>query len=341
MASVKFDKLKQEVSVKAYLEKEASEGTISNLKVEPRNIKFDCPKSHQAKAFSVNLTQGLFQCHCSVCNKQSSGKGIIDLAAFLHNLNAKDAALHIARLMGKASLIQGKRKQTLAPYLEVRGLSKTIQQVEPINKPLPFQKLKALELDHPKLDELGLDRLVLKELGIGYYPKKHAWLKDRIVIPIKNHDNQLLACLGFEKQGHKYDYPPADKFRQGEVLFLEQLLPKTYPLKKAYTITLIVVHDIFEAIFLKSLGVKYVMAFMGEMPSPYQLDRLYLLSRRFALPQSCIYLGQKQKRSDEIIRSLSECFPTKSFLLDQPLGDYEKEQVLSWLPFTRDNDLPL
>ncbi|KKL48840.1 hypothetical protein LCGC14_2321480, partial [marine sediment metagenome] len=94
------------------------------------------------------------------------------------------------------------------------------EQSEAINPPLTFQ-LKNIDPDHGFFKERGILPATIEHFGLGYCSK--GMMKDRIVIPIHDHQGQLVAYCGravnddqVEKEG-KYKLPP--NFVKSEVVY--------------------------------------------------------------------------------------------------------------------------
>ncbi len=141
------------------------------------------------------------------------------------------------------------------------------------NPPLKF-RLEKLQPDHPYLAKRGFSPNTLAEFGVGFCSK--GMMADRIAIPIRNADGQVVAYAGrypgeAPEGTPKYKLPPG--FRKSLELFnLDRAR------KESVAVPLILVEGFFDAMKLFELGHPKVVALMGSSLSTAQED---LLRRHF------------------------------------------------------------
>ncbi len=147
------------------------------------------------------------------------------------------------------------------------------------NPPLKF-RLEKLQPDHPYLMERGFFAETFAEFGVGFCSK--GMMADRIAIPIRNADGQVVAYAGrwpgeAPEGTPKYKLPPG--FRKSQELFnLDRAR------KEPADVPLIVVEGFFDVMKLFELGHSKVVALMGSSLSAAQEE----LIRRHTTPDSRI-----------------------------------------------------
>jgi len=73
------------------------------------------------------------------------------------------------------------------------------------NKPLDFT-LRGIDVDHPVLDAMGLQRETLTAFGVGYFGGKGI-MHNKVVIPFHNADGLLVAYTGYSPRDGSITYP--------------------------------------------------------------------------------------------------------------------------------------
>lgn len=86
-----------------------------------------------------------------------------------------------------------------------------------INKPLTFQ-LRGVSSDHPYLTERGITQETAEMFGVGYFSGKGT-MAGRVVIPIHDEHDQLVAYAGRAIDGSEPKYKLPTGFRKSAVLY--------------------------------------------------------------------------------------------------------------------------
>jgi DNA primase len=159
-----------------------------------------CPlPNHEGKrnspSFSANLKRGIFQCFG--CGAKGN---TIDFAAYMEHLDPQNgrelrkAAIilrdrfvpetAVSKTHNPKAGITAKPKQTAAPPPEHPVL---------VNQPLDFE-LKDLDAEHPYLFSRGFTPETIAHFGLGHC--RRGLLKDRVVIPLHDHEGKLIGYAG-------------------------------------------------------------------------------------------------------------------------------------------------
>jgi DNA primase len=172
------------------------------VKVKGDQAQGYCPlpthKGHTGRpksaSFSVNLRRGIFQCFS--CG--ASGN-LIDLICFLEGMNPKTPAdiRRTAEILderfpessaSKSAAQTASQKRTTDQRPEADSGKKIV-----VNAPLDFE-LKNIDPNHPYLLNRGFSREIIEYFGLGFCSK--GLMKDRIVIPLRDHDGILIGYAG-------------------------------------------------------------------------------------------------------------------------------------------------
>jgi DNA primase len=172
------------------------------VKVRGNQAQGFCPlpthRQHEGKktspSFSVNLRKGCFQCFsCSATGN------LLDLACLLEGMNPRNP-----EDIRKTALILDERfpdRETPRPTsCPSRAKSKLTEKPAPsagqkvvVNAPLDFE-LKRIDMHHPYLLNRGFKPEIIEHFGLGFCSK--GLMKDRIVIPLRDHDGTLIGYAG-------------------------------------------------------------------------------------------------------------------------------------------------
>jgi DNA primase len=157
-----------------------------------------CPlpthKSHDGRpkspSFSVNLRRGIFNCFSC-----SASGNLLDLVCLLEGMNPESPQdIRKTALLLDERFPDGQQPGPPSPKANddqksTLGSVKTVI----VNAPLEFT-LKNLDFDHPYLPSRGFSREIIEHFGLGFCAK--GLMKDRIVIPLLDHDGKLVGYAG-------------------------------------------------------------------------------------------------------------------------------------------------
>lgn len=266
---VDFKVVKDRVSIIQILE---HYGLMQNLhKTNEDQLTGPCPihKGENATAFRVSISKNCWNCF-STCK---CGGNILDLVSKLEDVSIRTAAKLIADWFDLEDAYQApdqtkeKDKPKKVNYDTQTKRSDHPPEDDSIteNKPLSFE-LKHLELNHPYLEERGLNAETIETFGLGFCTK--GVMRDRIVIPIHNAKGELVAYAGRSpgeppEGEEKYKLPKG--FRKSlEVFNLHRALQKD-PEQPLY-----IVEGFFDCMKLWQSGIRRVVSLMGSSLSETQ-----------------------------------------------------------------------
>jgi len=191
-----------------------------------------CPlPNHKGKrnspSFSANLERGIFQCFG--CGAKGN---VLEFAALMENVDLEDGAA-----FRKVAL---ELQREFCPELKdaPRGIGKPAEkkqeQADPandvpvvVNAPLDFE-LKGLDGKHPYLKERGFTEDTIGHFGLGLCSR--GLFKDRVVIPLHNHEGKLVGYAGrvvddcaISENNPRYRFPSKRK-RAGKVFEFRKTL---------------------------------------------------------------------------------------------------------------------
>jgi len=180
-----------------------------------------CPlPDHNGKrnspSFSANLQRGIFQCFG--CGAKGNA---IEFAALMENVSLTDGTAFrelAIRLQERFCPELGKRPEPAQkrvkemPAEKVPPKRNTEKETSVIvNAPLNFE-LKGLDREHPYLLERGFTPETIERFGLGFCSR--GLLKDRIAIPLLDHEAQLIGYAGrlvddaaIGEENPKYRFP--------------------------------------------------------------------------------------------------------------------------------------
>jgi DNA primase len=148
-----------------------------------------CPlPDHNGKknspSFSAQLEKGIFQCFG--CGAKGN---VLEFAALMEKADPKDgAALHKV-----AAELQKRFCLELAPKAKQPEAKPKDEMPVVVNAPLDFE-LKGLDAEHPYLKRRGFTPETIERFGVGFCSR--GMLKDKIAIPLRDHDGKLVGYAG-------------------------------------------------------------------------------------------------------------------------------------------------
>jgi len=255
---VDFKEIKEKVGMEDILE---HYGLLKGLRKRKDELVGFCPvhdeKHYNKNSFCVSTVKNNW--HCFSCG---AGGNVLDFVATMEGIDIRQAGLLIQKWFG---IVSGEDKKLTKEKKEIKKPKKKEKEVETekvVNPPLTFE-LKNLDSNHPYLKERGLKGETIKEFGLGYC--KRGLMKERIVIPIHNENEELVAYVGRypgdPPEGEsKYKFP--SKFKKSLVIFNLNRAKD-----KAKEEGLILVEGFFDVFNLWQAGYKNVVALMGTSMS--------------------------------------------------------------------------
>jgi DNA primase len=166
-----------------------------------------------SQSFSANLDRGIFQCFG--CGAKGN---VIDFAAYMEKLDPQDG-----RELRKAALILRDRfapesavSKTRNPKAGIKAKPLPAEAAHTelpvlINQPLDFE-LKDLDAEHPYLLSRGFTLETIVYFGLGFCSR--GLLKNRVVIPLHDHDCKLIGYAGrvvdddlINEENPRYKFP--------------------------------------------------------------------------------------------------------------------------------------
>jgi len=145
-------------------------------------------KDGPRKSLSVNLDRNVFQCFG--CGAKGN---VIDFIAMMEKHNPRNP-----QAFQKAAVF-AQRKFLYTPQREVSKPKKTTTpkhnaaRKRVVNAPLDFE-LQGLDPDHPWFGERGFTPKTVRHFGAGHC--KRGLMKNRIAIPLHDHEGQLIGYAG-------------------------------------------------------------------------------------------------------------------------------------------------
>jgi 5S rRNA maturation endonuclease (ribonuclease M5) len=211
----------------------------------------------------VNTVRNAWACQSSSCISARQGRiggNVLDLVSIMEHCSVRDAALRLKDRFGVVSMEPAKRMQS--PL--------AVNPPEP-NQPLGFV-LRDVDCSHPYLAARGIFPQTARTFGVGFYGG-HGLLHGRVVIPIHNERQELVAYAGraIQDEEPKYRFPAG--FRKSQVLFnLNRAVRSGHR-------NVVVAEGFFDAMKIHQAGQRAVVALMGSTMSDRQTD---LLAARFS-----------------------------------------------------------
>ena len=189
-----------------------------------------CPlPDHNGKknspSFSAQLEKGIFQCFG--CGAKGNA---LEFAAMMEKVNVEDGAAFRAVAIGLQKRFcpeientpKLKAAQTAPPKAEAPKERPTV-----VNVPLDFE-LKGLDAKHPYLLNRGFVQETIDHFGLGFCSR--GMLKDRVAIPLHDHDGKLIGYAGrvvddstITEDNPRYRFP-GERERDGKVFEFRKTL---------------------------------------------------------------------------------------------------------------------
>jgi DNA primase len=257
---VDFREIKQTVAINQVL----SHYGIKLRPAGPNQLRGRCPlpthtSKQSADSFSVNLARRAWSCQSLSCTEARGGRvggNVLDLVSAIEGCSIREAALRLQAWFGSLAL----NPQRQAP------IQPSTEPIDPPNRPLGFV-LHNVDWRHPYLASRGITSETARSFGLGLY-QGTGFLKGRVVVPIHNECDELIAYAGRAVDGEepKYRFPAG--FRKSQVL---------YNLNRAIHTgnrTVIAVEGFFDTLKVHQAGHSAVVALMGSTLSARQAELL-------------------------------------------------------------------
>lgn len=184
-----------------------------------------CPihKGSNPKQFSVNMERNIWKCFGD-CQK---GGNVLDFVSAMENgISIHESALKLKNWFFAGDTVDTKATDQPPGQTKVKKAGSELVRKEKqtlVNQPLPFA-LKKLDKSHPFFAREGIKPETVEHFGLGYC--NQGMMKNRIVIPIHDHQGQLIAYCGraldeeLIKAEGKYKLPSSEKgFYKSHVLY--------------------------------------------------------------------------------------------------------------------------
>ncbi|MDB4020210.1 CHC2 zinc finger domain-containing protein [Planktomarina temperata] len=292
-----------------------------------KQIKINCPfHTDKTPSCGINLDRGLFNCFSC-----QSGGHVIDFVLRMEDLNPDDAkdrqqAAHLTVQIGGYDP-DGDSPEPAKPKAKAKPRKRTAKaKDEPTdhNPPLDLSKISMeLEMDHLFFDDHGITDDMIDTFGLGY--TSTGILKGRIVIPIYNVDDQIVAFAGRHASQDVPDDVPRYKLPKAFHKSLE-----LFNLNRAITLPgkhITIVEGYWSTMRLHLHGIPCV-ATMGTSISPEQVELLTAQGYRYA---TVIFDGDDQGRSgaQTVVDHISQHLYVRRF--DLPDGIKPDTMSDDWL----------
>ena len=316
--SVNFNAVKSAVSMERAL---AHYGVMLH-RLDRCYLRGQCPLPNHAsksskQSFIVNTEKNAWACHSGSCAAARGGRvgdNVLDFVAFMENCSIRDAALRLQNWFSvTAETVQqntggGSQRRTPSPsFIQTESPESPSAIGEEPNPPLPFS-LKNVDIHHHYLGERRISPETAEHFGIGFFAGQ-GYMQGRVVIPIHDEDDRLVAYAGrsLGQTEPRYRFPP--RFRKSLVLF---------NLHRAvnHGKTVVVVEGFFDCLNVHQAGLPCVVALMGCALSQHQ-ERL--LQQRF---QEVILLldGDRAGRAAGVAIAARLCSKISTRLVEIPSG---------------------
>ena len=210
--------------------------------------------SHKSRdSFSVNPARNVWSCQSASCMAARDGRAggnVLDFVAIMEHCSLREAAIRIRDTFGGPAAIPPR------PPASAVAVAR-----EP-NRPLGFV-LRDIDCCHPYLDARSILPYTARTFDVGFY-SGNGFLNGRVVIPVHNESNELIAYAGRAIDGSepKYRFPPG--FRKSQVLF------NLNRARRAEQNAVVVVEGFFDTMKIHQAGHRNVVALMGSTMSDQQ-----------------------------------------------------------------------
>ncbi len=202
---IDFKELRQQISMEMILD---HYGLLVTMIKTKDGLKSTCPIHNgnpKNKSFKVTPSKNLWKCFSPKCNK---GGNVLDFVAAMEGCSIREAA---EKLVDWFNLGAGSGQKSQKLVNKQNTVAGTNREEVTENKPLTF-KLKDLQSQHSYFKNQGLNQDTVEYFGLGYYPGK-GMMSNRIVVPIHNLEDKLVAYIGKDPKEVKADlYPRPENF---------------------------------------------------------------------------------------------------------------------------------
>lgn len=243
MAYVDFAALKERVAIESVI-------APLGLALKERNGQWrgPCPacKTGGGRALVVTPAKRAFYCFGG-----HTGGDVIALVAHIHGSSMKEAAAFLAEDGGK-----GKRTAETNTVPEERS-KEAARSLQPLSYLLP---------EHDGVQKLGVSVETCRAFGAGYAPK--GILRGRLAIPVHDWEGTLVAYCGRALCDESPTLAFPNGFKPGEHIFGAHRVDGA---------ELMLVRDPLEAMTASQNGIENVVAFLTDVVSAEQLQRLAAL----------------------------------------------------------------
>lgn len=245
---------------------------VNLRKVNHVQFRGRCPlpthsSTESKESFNVNTEKNIWSCLSDSCVKARGRKGgnVLDFVSHMEKCSIVEAGKKLLEWGYAGVQAESKVQERTAP---ANGASKPesvpAETEDASNPPLAFT-LKGVTY-HAYLRDRGITEGTAQFFGVGYFPGKGS-MANRIVIPIKNREGQLVAYAGRSLNGDepRYKLPPG--FQKHLVLFnLDQVGDQTD--------CIVIVEGFFACMKVFQAGYRNVVAMMGRMLTAEQVKLL-------------------------------------------------------------------
>lgn len=272
---VDFRAVKQGVSMEMVLGRYGVELRRANK----TSLRGRCPlpahgSDHSKDSFGVNTEKSIWACQSSSCVKARAGRkggNVLDFVAAMEQCSVRDAALKIQTWFGVAG-VATEKKATPAPEQLVAGGKEGSEPARgtglienAVNLPLTFT-LKGVDPSHPYLAERGIEQGIAEYFGVGFFRGK-GLMSGRVVVPIHNERESLVAYAGRSIDGAEPKYKLPAGFRKSLVLFNLHRALRTGQEAQG---RVVVVEGFFDCMKVVQAGFPATVALMGNTLSAAQ-----------------------------------------------------------------------
>ena len=276
---------------------------------EGSQIKALCPFHDDKKpSLSINTEKNVF--HCWACEAKGN---LIDFVMKFDDLKVRPAAIKVAEISGIATHANGAvngTKVAAEPAADEEALGKAVRNSlktgEPLfededdavesdgvityNKPLSFQLKLLHQVAHPFLTGRKISEGVMETFGLGFAQK--GVMKDRLAIPIHNHNGEIVAYCGRWPDDEQPEDEPKYLFPSGFKKELELFNIHRCP-KGEGSQTILIVESFLSVFAHCNLAIPVVSP-MGRSISPQQIELL----KQWGVKRACILFDGDQPGRD-------------------------------------------
>ncbi len=253
---IDFRQLKDDIAIEQVFQHYG----LSFRKTGQSEVRGQCPlPTHQSTdskdSFGASIAKDVFSCQSESCIEGRGGKvggNILDFVSWMEGCTIREAALKLQDWFSIDEVARGLDNGN------GNGSSGT-------NEPLKLT-LEGIDASHPYIVQRGIKPKTAKTFGIGLYSGEGS-LSGRIVFPIHNESDELVAYCGRSLEDVEPRYLMPSGFRKSLVIFNLHRALKTSK-------TVIVVEGFFACLWLHQAGYPNTVALMGTSLSPMQEDLL-------------------------------------------------------------------